>query len=1094
MNEKCFTRNPLVRDGVSQPQRILKTLLPAYVDVDERSMKELVEFAFKYSDELHYFNSNNSPSGTWKEFFELTTDWNTFSLEDFLAQLRVDQQAKPHLALFFGFLYMFKMAQADMNTITQRHLDFYYREVLQLKENPAIPDQVAVIFDLAKHVDSYQIKKGTILKAGKDDLGVERWYKVIKDVAVNKASITQLKALYVDKKTSKFPSRDHSVYTSPIANSADGKGAKIENESKSWETFGKDNPLINRSFADLGFAIASPLLFLEEGQRIVTITFNLPNVTTTKTLDNNLFNVYFSGEEEWIIPESNASDLTKLDASTNKLLLKRTLSPDQLAVVKYNPENLTDSFTTNWPVVKITLDQETSQNAATNQQIYEKLKSLEPDSVTIKVEVYGVKKLILQNDQAVLDASKPFQPFGNRPNKGSNFYIGNWEVFQKKLNTLSLDVKWKDLPETSNGFRGHYLNYYGDTDGSERSNNDFKVHVALIDKKEWLQIGTTNFNLFTVTGTSGTALGATASLPGPAAGSSRISISPTTVSKRNPHLLPFEDYNTSTKKGFLRLNLRGADFGHAIYPKSFSTQSIKLATWNGTGAEPALPNDPYTPTIETLELNYSSEITLQLKTEDSDHYQKDIEQYFYVHPFGVSRLDTTGQHLGTPVSPKPKNYLLPQYNAEGSLFIGIEGLKPPQTLSVLFQHAEGSANPDAEKQTITWSYLKDNYWIDLDNNKHILADGTDGLLNTGIIWFDIPELITNTNSLLQSGYFWLRASVPEQADAVCDLVDVRAQAVLATFDDHDNDPDHLRNPLEAETIKKLLFSDSAINKVEQPYASFDGQIKEQQPEFYTRVSERLRHKNRAITIWDYEHLILQKYPDVYKVKCINHTRYDGTLTNYSEIAPGHVTLIVISNVFNKNAVDPLRPKTSLARLSDIDEYIKSINPPCVEIHVKNPVYEEIKVDFQVKFQKNIDIGLHTQKLNKEIKEFLSPWASDCPKEVRFGGRVHKSMILNFVEERSYVDYVTCFKMFHIVPGDPDNNPTKDVDEIVASRAITILGSHDEHKVQFIPSDQEDCVCEDNIIPTAKQMLSIDTCVRHLDPEDIPDEDLVNDSI
>lgn len=1102
MSENCLTRNPLVRDGVSQPQRILETLLPAYVDVDERSMKDLAEFAFKFAKEINYFDNSHAKSGDWTAFFELTSDWDKFSLEEFLTELKINQQTKPHLALFFGFLYIFKVAQADMNTITQRHLDFYYREVLQLKENPAIPDQVAIIFNLAKHIDNYQIKKGTILKAGKDDTGIERWYKVKEDVAVNKATIKELKAIYVDIKPAKNTKGDHSIYASPIANSADGMGAKIENEEKSWETFGKATPITNRSFAEVGFAIASPILFLGEGERIITITFDLPTGTSNATFDDELFQVRFSGEKEWIIPEEVQTEI-----ASNELIIKRKLSADQIAVVKYNAENLLDAFSTQWPVVKVILNQEASHKSEPNKEIYKKLKTLEPNSVTINVEVNGVKNLILQNDQAVLDASKPFQPFGNRPHKGSNFYIGSWEVFKKEISSLSLDVKWKDLPETTNGFKEHYENYHNDPTGSTRENSDFEVDVSLIEKKVWEKITSNNFPLFTISGNTGTALGATATLPAADAPASRIIITAIEIeSLRNQRLEPFEDYNTSTKKGFIRLSLRNADFGHPVFAKSFSTQSIKLATFtpSPTGAigaigpaanpEPILPNEPYTPTIETLELNYTSEVTIPFIGELPEDFEEGIDQYFYVHPFGVNRLDTTNEPLAALVDPKPTNFLLPQYNLEGNLYIGIEGLKPPQTLSVLFQHAEGSANPGADKQDITWSYLKDNYWVDLDNNKHILADGTDGLLNTGIIWFDIPELITNNNTLLPFGLHWLRASVTEQADAVCDLIEVRAQAVLAAFDDNGNDPDHLRIPLEAGTIKKLLSSNSAIDKVEQPYASFDGQIKEQKPEFYTRISERLRHKHRAITIWDYEHLILQKYSDVYKVKCINHTRYEGNLLTYSEMQPGHVTLIVISNVFNKNAVDPLRPMTGLARLTDIDEYIRSIKPPCAEIHVKNPIYEEIKVDFQVKFHKKIDIGLHKQKLNQEIKNFLSPWVSDCPTEVRFGGRVHKSMILNFVEERSYVDYVTCFKMFHIIPGDAAHDKTKDIDEVSTSRAITILGSHDNHEVRPIAVDVEDCVCEDNIILTNEQMLSLDDCAQHVDPEEIPDDDLILDTI
>ena len=42
-------------------------------------------------------------------------------------------------------------------------------------------------------------------------------------------------------------------------------------------------------------------------------------------------------------------------------------------------------------------------------------------------------------------------------------------------------------------------------------------------------------------------------------------------------------------------------------------------------------------------------------------------------------------------------------------------------------------------------------------------------------------------------------------------------------------------------------------------------------EYYRRISERLRHKNRAITSWDYEQIILENFPEVFKVKCLNST-------------------------------------------------------------------------------------------------------------------------------------------------------------------------------------------------------------------------------
>ncbi len=52
---------------------------------------------------------------------------------------------------------------------------------------------------------------------------------------------------------------------------------------------------------------------------------------------------------------------------------------------------------------------------------------------------------------------------------------------------------------------------------------------------------------------------------------------------------------------------------------------------------------------------------------------------------------------------------------------------------------------------------------------------------------------------------------------------------------------------------------------------------------------------------------------------------------------------------------------------------------------------------------------------------------------RIWGRISKSKLLNFIEERSYVDYLTCFKMHHIVNGITSG----DVEEAVATSSRSV---------------------------------------------------------
>jgi hypothetical protein len=530
------------------------------------------------------------------------------------------------------------------------------------------------------------------------------------------------------------------------------------------------------------------------------------------------------------------------------------------------------------------------------------------------------------------------------------------------------------------------------------------------------------------------------------------------------------EFGPDTIRGFMRLRLNPVDFGHSIYQNSFAQQAIWATTTKPTLAaahalEFGLPPEPYTPTIKEIFVDYRSNQLLDLTrhtiTEDETNYNNRVDQFFHVSPFGVAEnhpfvVKTTGDIT-----------LLPQFPDEGSLYIGLSNTEAPQILSVLFKTAEGSENPDLEKQKVKWSYMANNEWFKFEPLQ-LLADTTNGLLKSGIVTFDVPKAITSNNTELPAGLFWLKAAVQKESAAVCDLIDVKAQAVTATFVDKGNDPEHLRNALPAETIKSFINGEAAIKKVIQPYASFGGKVQEQSTDFYIRVSERLRHKHRAITIKDYELIVLQQFPSVYKAKCLNHTKYISN-TDINELQPGHVSLVIISNLHNVNAVDPLKPKTSLIHLTEIHDYLVALNPPYAEVHVKNPIFEEILVDFHVRFLPGFDNGFYGKKLNEDIKQFLAPWAYQT-KDIVFGGRIHKSMILNFVEDLPYVDFVTCFTMDQIIPSVPNtpNKVLRNVDEALTTTSASVLTSAPKHRILVMEND--DCGCDDNevLVP----MLSI----------------------
>ena len=318
-----------------------------------------------------------------------------------------------------------------------------------------------------------------------------------------------------------------------------------------------------------------------------------------------------------------------------------------------------------------------------------------------------------------------------------------------------------------------------------------------------------------------------------------------------------------------------------------------------------------------------------------------VDQLYHITPFGCALLTKVAVDPDPNKSPAPC-FFLPQYDQAGELYLGIADLTPPQSLSLLFQVAEGSADPNLQRESVAWHYLDGNTWRSLTDGQLVL-DTTKGLLNSGIVAFDLAA--GQPGTLLTSDLYWIRASVSKNCRSVGDLVDVQAQAVSATFFDRGNAPDHLDQPLPAVTIKDLAEPVPEVKAVHQPFTSFGGAPVEQDAQFYTRVSERLRHKNRALTCWDYERLILEAFPAIYKVKCLPVDSFeDPALADQIEI-------VVIPDIRGQLPFDPFEPKVADDVLSGIQKFLAQHAPATASVVVRNPTYVYLKARFSVRLDR-----------------------------------------------------------------------------------------------------------------------------------------------
>ncbi len=1026
------------REGTEQQWRFIEALSPGYYKLNEFSLTDWMQFAYNFARHVNYFSTVDSQNkaGNWQEFFN-----SDAALKDFLKAFDADQDVvhteskniTPHLALFISFIKLLEFAQNRFNALTKKHLDFYYSKILNIQKLPATPDKVHLIFELAKNIVDTKIGQFTEFDGGKDGSGKKRIYKTTEELVANQTKISQIKSVYNDHKFGKIKAAE-------VANSLDGKGETFAEGEEKWWPFGyyedelefknEGKELSYPALADarLGFAVSGEILELQEGERNILISVEFASTLDSITVDSLKANleIYCSGEKKWLGPFPLQEQIKDTEekvifesglASSNKTLkLVFQVPREEKAIKGYNSTVLGENFTTTQPVCRILIKTQNTEGHA----LYRKWAEKQVKSISVNVDVRGIKTLKIESDIGTLNASKPFFPFTTTPVKNSKFYIDYPELFKKDWTKADVDIEWKNTPDNFKtlyyAYRKSYryevtpsvfLNNMGKFSVSEalaaeeikplvealkakvtagpsvqqstsvfnvveqdlivENDSYFKADVEIKHKEEW-ETTQTNLVLFTKV----------------------ADLYETSFSVANSGL-------GADKNGQVRLSLNQS-FLHELFPRiyalAFSSQEDTL-----------IPNEPYTPMVETISLGYTAK-TIALIGATEDDYKNNQIQLFHEHPFGQSEehpyLKTKTGFLASS-----NLNIVPAYCKGGELYLGLENAKNLQQVSLLVQVLEGSENTQKDSftgsQKAEWSVLCADEWKNL-NSDYMVTNETGNFLKSGIVKFSIPSDATTTNNRLPKKLMWVRVKILKDYDVVCKAISIMAQAVVSEFADNGNELSHLEKGLGAKTISKLVQKLATVKSVSQPFNSFGGVPVESDEAYYRRVSERLRHKNRAIALWDYENIILQQFPGVFKVKCLNHS------SETSFLSPGNVLIVVIPDIVNKNVFDIFQPRVSKAMLNKIQDHVNKLNTLHVNAKVINPDYEEVRVELKVKFYQGYDQNYYLRELNGDIKRFLSPWAYGTPGSIRFGATLHRSFIINYIEKLKYIEYVEDVKL------------------------------------------------------------------------------------
>ncbi len=983
MSETLANRNPLQREGTKQSQRILDYLLPENVKLHELSSEDWLVFAKDLASLISYYDlaDSNQAIGDWDDFFVEKEDVAALLAES------EDETKEPHLALFVAFLKLLEFPQESLNGIPKRHLDFYFSEILKLSKRAFTPDSVHLIFELAKTANSELVEEKSRLKAGKDASGKLRSYEIDQKTVVNTAKVASIKSALLDN-------------TGSLRYALDSKkldGLEIESEGDlSWSAFGQqewptegDEEQWPKWLPSL--LIASDVFSMSEGERQITLNWSL---SKKMNLKGGTISAELSLEKSWSDPLA-----VTVSGSLNEVW-SISIPADFDPIVGYSEEVHLARLDTIKASLRIRFS---------NPENYSILQDLSVKSLDLDVSARGLKNLILRNELGLQSIDKPFMPFGPRPKKNSPCIVEARELDGKSLSSLSLDLKWLDIPSDLDL---HY-SAYSDLILDELNNSVAdKNRVQELVMKMVLR-STDPLNLdeeIRVEVSSEYSNNVEAAYEIFASSSASIELG---------------NIDPTARKGEIELRLTESFFHH-LYSKVYVQVVTGVVPPNAVNPDD-LPNEPYTPLLDSLSLNYSAKASVNFA--DPDSVGGDVLIY-EASPFGTKQFGEVAT-MQTRFSTH-------------QMYIGLEGSKARQVVNLLFQVAEGSENPEHSSfgpgEDIRWSVLtNDDQWQILGEND-LVRNETNNFLKSGIISFSLPKETGLEHLLFDSTLVWLRAELFRQADSVSRFIDIHAQADRATFVDDRNSLEHLETGLEAASISQLAQRKSKIKSVSQPYPSFAGKPAEKDDEFYRRISERLRHKDRASSIWDFERIVLQEFPNIFKAKCLNHSSFENDKVD--EMAPGRVSVVVIPRLSDLSSSFRLKPQVSQNTRDEIHAFLSSRQSMHVKLGVLNPIYEEVQFTFKVRFLSGHDYNFYRTTVQEDITRFLAPWVHDENVDISFDNQLYIYDAINYLENLNYLDYVEDFSMSH----KPSGKSWEVKKSISPSNAMAVLVPADSHLI------------------------------------------------
>jgi len=951
-----------VNEGLSQQARKFHKLAQDFVAVNNMTLEQLLEKICDYEEQM-----GNAPIISKDDIPKLAHAIETES----------DGNTEPSKALYAITAKLLGRVQERLNQLPDRRIDFYFQTVLGQGPKGAKGDHAHVIIPIESNGFSHKLLKGARFLAGTNKDGETIEFKSINDVELNNIRVEKIYTLAVPEDGSPIVTEIPAYTPQQALENKDPVPYPLFGLTRSGE-----RPATSE-YARIGIAISSRLLYLNDGFRRIKVQLFFESDSVKGTLlekgqppekfikiFENAFCISLSTADGWYDVDGYQLESYILDPHTEQNCIGLTMQISEMAppIVNCDPAIHGTDFDMQGPAMKIIVAPRASYNS------WDTLRRLKLRKIKLHAKVTGCRRLALSNDLGPLSVSAPVQPFGPMPAVGNSFIVGCEEIRGKRLTTFNIHGNWRGLPNVRN-FYDWYKQY-----PEPPQTRDFKVAISALLGGTWYPYSSQEPFLQKLFQEDASKI------------SDKLYLSCSETlggnsSNQNYDAENFE-YTPSARDGFFKIKLVSPEKGfmHQDYSRVLCGSLMQQAIKKNFGNELNMPNQPYTPELENLSIDYTAAAEINLRHADNSEGEA-----HFLRPWGISK----------------KNHLQLE---GGALFLGLSSSSAAKKLNLFFQLNRDSdyiySNDDC---VYAWSYLGPNGWTKFSAD-NILYNTTANFTTSGIVSLALPKDFQVNSPLMPPGLCWLRIETQKNWRHCGRLFSVYAQCVEVERCNGFGQKETFSH-CKPGTISDLAQSINGFSQVYQLEESFGGEPEEDKTEMRTRVAEYLYHRDRALTAQDCERLILEYFPEVHLVKCFACLDPQKPDTP----SPGQMLIVPVSPLYNDGRF-VWDPKLSGKTLEDIKIFLSQRASSFSKITVMNPEFEKVQIRCNVDFVNGTDEGERLLELNKQVNNFLSPWSVHHHGHF-FGWSLNKQQLQSYIEGLPYVEAIRDFSILKISSND-----------------------------------------------------------------------------